>query len=184
MLGYDEYLQIGRNYGVKELENKKLVGEFLSSHPGLLKQTNYKITKASVQEILSDCLTNQKDTSMLCLIAIISYFKMNVIIINSTNKLMLEFLSMPDISLPMYVLYKDSYGKYKIKTTPISQEKVAEMKTSIICLENYLKPLKPISAYKIEELINITKTVGIYNENEKKKKTELYDELTTALTWN
>ena len=181
--GYNDYLQIGRNYGVKELEIKKLVGESIQSYPAQLKQTNYKITKASVQEIMSDCLTCQTETSMLCLIAIICYFKMNVIMVDSTNKCMLEFISLPQITLPTYVLYKDAYGKYKIKTTPIFQDDIASMKKSMICLENYLKPLKPISIYKIDDLIQIAKIIGIYDETEKRKKPELYEQISNMIMW-
>jgi hypothetical protein len=181
--GYNDYLQIGRNYGVKELEIKKLVGESIQSSPAQLKQTNYKITKASIQEIMSDCLTCQKETNMLCFIAIICYFKMNVIMVDSTNKCMLEFISLPQITLPTYVLYKDAYGKYKIKTTPIFQDEIASMKKNMVCLENYLKPLKPISTYKIDDLIQIAKTIGIYDETEKKKKPELYEQISNMIMW-
>ena len=62
--GYNEYLQVNRNYGIKELEVKQKIIEYLNKTPGVLKQTNYKITKASVQEILSDFLTSQKEEQL------------------------------------------------------------------------------------------------------------------------
>ena len=181
--GYNDYLQIGRNYGVKELELKKLIGESIQSYPNQLKQTNYKITKVAIQEILSDLMTSQKETNMLCLIAMISYFKLNIIIVNSTNKLMLEFVCLPDITLPTYILYKDAYGKYSIKTTPIYKVEIEMMKSTMVCLENYIKPLKPISTYKIDDLIFIAKKVGIYNETDKPKKNELYEQINNNIMW-
>ena len=181
--GYNDYLQIDRNYGVKELEIKKKVCDSIQASPNQLKQTNYKITKVAIQEIMSDFLTCQKETSMLCLIAIICHFKMNIVMVDSTNKLMLEFLSLPDITLPTYVLYKDTYGKYKIKTTPIFQDEIALMKSTMICLENYIKPLKPISTYKLEDLVELAKKMGVYNETEKRKKTELYEQINNIMLW-
>lgn len=181
--GYNDYLQIGRNYGIKELEIKKMVGDSIQKCPSKLKQTNYKITKVSIQEILSDFLTTQKETSMMCLIAMIVHFNINVILVDSTNKFMLEFVSQIDVTLPTYVLYKDSFNKYKIQTTPLSLEHIMNMKKNMICLENYMKPLKTISAYKMEDLIQLAKTVGIYNETEKKKKNELYEQLNNVIMW-
>jgi hypothetical protein len=61
--GYDEYVEVDRNYGVKELEIKKLVGEHISANPYKIKNSNIKFTKATVQEVLSELLTIQKDTS-------------------------------------------------------------------------------------------------------------------------
>ena len=181
--GYNDYLQIGRNYGVKELELKKLIGESIQSYPNQLKQSNYKITKVAIQEILSDLMTSQKETNMLCLIAMISYFKLNIIIVNSTKKVMLEFVCLPDITLPTYILYKDAYGKYSIKTTPIYKVEIEIMKSTMVCLENYIKPLKPISTYKIDDLIFIAKKVGIYNETDKPKKNELYEQINNNIMW-
>ena len=72
--GYDEYIEVDRNYGVKELEIKKLVGQYISANPYKIKNSNIKFTKASVQEVLSELLTSQKDTSINCLIALLVYY--------------------------------------------------------------------------------------------------------------
>lgn len=182
--GYNEYLQVNRNYGIKELEIKQKVIEYLNQHPGVLKQTNYKITKASVQEILSEFLTSQKDTSILCFIAMISYFKMNIIMVDSTNRFMLEFLSNKDENLPTYVLYKDGYGKYKVNIEPITNDNIINMKNTLICLENYMRPLKSASNYKIDELVELAMKLGIYNENAKIKKNELYEQICEICKWH
>lgn len=180
---YNEYLQVNRNYGIKELEIKQTVIEYLNQNPGVLKQTNYKITKASIQEISSEFLTSQKDTSMLCFIAMISYFKMNIIMVDSTNRFMLEFISNKDENLPTYVLYKDSYGKYKVNIEPILTDTINNMKNTLISLENYMKPLKPASNYKIDELVGLAMKLGIYNENAKIKKNELYQQIYEICKW-
>ena len=182
--GYNEYLQVNRNYGIKELEAKQKIIEYLNKNPGILKQTNYKITKASVQEILSDFLTSQKETSMLCFIAMISYFKMNIIMVDSTNRFMLEFISNKDEDLSTYVLYKDGYGKYKVNIEPVFADNINNMKNTLICLENYMKPIKTASNYKIDDLIELARKLGIYNENMKYKKNDLYEQICEICKWH
>ena len=96
---------------------------------------------------------------------------------------MIEFLSNIDNELPTYVLHKDNFCKYKLQAEPISNKQVAEMKTTVYCLENYMKPLKAISNYRVEDLYVIAKQIGIYDEDKKYKKPDLYQELTEALLW-
>jgi hypothetical protein len=181
--GYGEYLEVDRNYGVKELEVKKQIGEFITKNPHAMKSTSTKMTKAAVQEILSELLTSQKETSMNSMMAILVYYKINLIMVNSTKLLMLEFVADKDNELPTYVLHKDAYGKYSVKTEPLTTDEIADMKNKMICLESYLKPLKTISSYHVEDLYKIAKQIGIYDENKKYKKTDLYQELSEALTW-
>jgi hypothetical protein len=53
----------------------------------------------------------------------------------------------------------------------------------MICLESYLRPLKPITNYKVDELEDFAKKIGIYDTNKKQKKTELYQEIIDACQW-
>lgn len=182
--GYDEYMQITRNYGVKELEIKKKIADDIIASPYKMKHTNYKITKIMVQEILSELMTSQKDTSMLCLYSMAVHYNIRILIVDSTQKLLLDFL--PDTSntdVKTFVLYKDSYGKYKVDLEELSVDKVHEMKSTKICLENFMKPFKAISNYKLNELEEIAKKVGVYDETKKYKKNDLYDEITHKCTW-
>jgi hypothetical protein len=181
--GYGEYLEVDRNYGVKELEVKKHIGDFITKNPHTMKTTGTKMTKAAVQEILSELLTSQKDTSMNSMMAILVYYKINLIIVNSTKLLMLEFVADKDNELPTYVLYKDAYGKYSVKTEPLTNDEITDIKNKMICLESYLKPLKSISNYKVEELEELAKKMGIYEKYKKYKKTDLYQEISEASTW-
>jgi len=182
--GYDEYMQISRNYGVKELEIKKKIADDIIASPYKMKHTNYKITKIMVQEILSELMTSQKSTSMLCLYSMAVHYNIRILIVDSTQKLLLEFL--PDTSntdVKTFVLYKDSYGKYKLDLEELSTDKVNDLKTKMICLENFTKPFKAISNYKLNELEEIAKKVGVYDETKKYKKNELYEEITHKCNW-
>jgi hypothetical protein len=171
--GYDEYLEIHRNYGVKELEIKKNVADMVKETPSVFKLTNYKMTKVSIQEILSELLTSQKETSMISLIAIIIFYKVNIVLLNPTTKCVLELISNKDSELPYYVLIKEE----------LSKEDIEVRKEEWFCLESYLKPLKPISSYKAEELITISKKLAIHDSEEKLKKPELYEKISEYAKW-
>jgi hypothetical protein len=180
--GYDEYLEIHRNYGVKELEIKKNVSDMVKENPSAFKLTNYKMTKASVQEILSELLTSQKETSMISLMAIIIFYKINIVLLNPTTKCALEFISNKDSELSYYVLIKEG-NRYSINIEELSKENINSRKEDWFCLESYLKPLKPISSYKLEELIAISKKLGIHQPEEKVKKPELYEKISEHAKW-
>jgi hypothetical protein len=181
--GYEEYLQITRNYGVKELEIKKQVADHIQKNPTKMKQVNTKITKIMIQEILSELLTSQKETSLLCLYGLVVFYTMNVILVDPTERFMLEFISDTSAESPTFVLYKDTYGKYKINTQPLTLDQISELRTKMTGLENFTKPLKAISQYKLSELEDLAKKIGIYNETKKYKKNGLYEELAAACMW-
>lgn len=181
--GYAEYLQITRNYGVKELEIKKQVADHIQKNPNKMKQVNTKITKIMIQEILSELLTSQKETSLLCLYGLVVFYNMNVILVDPTERFMVDFISDKTAESPTFVLYKDSYGKYKINTQPLTLDQISELRTKTTSLENYTKPLKPVSQYKLYELEDLAKKLGIYNETKKYKKNGLYEELAAVCMW-
>jgi len=181
--GYAEYLQITRNYGVKELEIKKQVADHIQKNPTKMKQVNTKITKIMIQEILSELLTSQKETSLLCLYGLVVFYTMNVILVDPTERFMLEFISDTSAESPTFVLYKDTYGKYKINTQPLTLDQISELRTKMTSLENYTKPLKAVSQYKLSELEDLAKKIGIYNETKKYKKNGLYEELAASCMW-
>jgi hypothetical protein len=148
-----------------------------------MKETNYKITKAAVQEIMSDFLTNQKETDFQCLLALCVYYKINVVIVHSNGKLMLEFTSNSDEETPYYVLKKDSYGKYSVDTDKKSRADIQEMKTRLFCLVNYMKPIKAASHYKTDDLESLAKKLGVLDTTKKYKKAELYQIVQNASNW-
>jgi len=180
--GYDEFLQVNRNYGVKELEIKKKVADMVKEKPNFFKFTNQKVTKASIQEILSELLTSQKETSILCLIAMTIYYNVNIILINSTKQFMVEFISNKDVELPTYVFQKDD-KRFAVNIDQVTKETILDMKETMVCLENYVKPLKPMSSYKVEDLIKLATKIGLYNPDEKIKKPDLYEKLSEAMKW-
>jgi len=181
--GYDEYMSIDRNYGIVKLETKQKIGNFIKEQPTKMKTTNYKITKINIQEIMSELLTVQKDTSIICLLALSVYYNINIILLHPNKKLMLEFISNQGIEQPYYVIQKESYGKFTVDTEKKTIEDINKMKETKICLENYFKPIKAISHYKVEELENMALKIGIFDETKKYKKQELFNIVGNAMTW-
>lgn len=184
--GYNDYLQIDHNYGVKELEEKQHISKFMKENVMKIKNTNYKLTNVAIQEILSELMTSQKDTSILCLIVIIVYYNINVLIVNDTTKCMLEFWCnkdrIPDINNSSeqddaltYVLYKTENGKYKLQYENIGSFQINDLKEKYVVLESYNKYIKAISNYKVEELEDYAKKFGVFDESKKYKKAELYE---------
>jgi len=182
--GYDEYLQVSRNYGVKELEIKQKVSKWLQTNLSKMKNTNIKVTKVAMQEIMSELITSVKETSIMAMLAMITHFNINVILVDSTGALMLDFKADRDNDLTQtFVLQKDSFGKYKIRTDSFSKEQAEEFKKPMVCLESHLRPLKPITNYQTDELKTLARRLGGFDENYKYKKAELYEELTEAMRW-
>ena len=173
--GFNEYNEIQRNYGVVELEIKKKIADYLKDNSSNMKQTNYKITKIKIQEIMSELLTSQKMTSYECLLAMCVFYKINIAIIFSNDKIMTEFISSNDEETPFYILNKDSYGKYKVDTVKKTWKDIQEMKQTRVCLDNYLKPMKSISNYTIPNLEELATKLGVFDVTNKYKKQELYE---------
>jgi hypothetical protein len=184
--GYKDYLQIGRNYGVRELEEKQKILEFVKTNSSKVKNTNYKITNVAIQEILSELMTVQKQTSMLVLISMLVYYNINLLIVDKTGKCMLEFWANKD-NIPRmdtiktddnaltYILYKNEQGKYKLQLENLATSKIYELKNNLIVLDHYNKSLKSMTNYKVDELETMAKKLGLLNDNKKYKKNELYD---------
>jgi hypothetical protein len=172
--GHNDYLQVGRNYGIRLLEVKKEIGEWIQKNPSKMKQTNYKITKASVQEIMSECLTSPRDTSPLSLLAYLSFFNMNAVIMNESEKLAIKFVGCVDAENPTYLLKRDSYGRYKIKEEPLTLDELTALDNTCFILDNYERPLKTISNYKTDQLEALAKKMGVFDAGKKYKKADIY----------
>lgn len=172
--GHNDYRQVGRNYGIRLLEVKKEIGEWIQKNPSKLKQTNYKITKASVQEIMSECLTSPRDTSPLSLLAYLSYFNLNAVVMNESEKLAIKFIGCVDAENPTYMLKRDAYGRYKIKEEPLTADELSSLENTCFILDNYERPLKSISNYKTDQLESLAKKMGVFEEGKKYKKADLY----------
>lgn len=170
---YGEYTSIHHNYNMRELEWKHELSKEISKTPTLIKNSNHKVTKACVQEILSDLMSNIQITNINCLIAITVYRNINIIIMNHTKKLRMEFSS-GDNDNNTYVIYKNDNNRYSVQFDSLSEPDLIDIRNSSYLIDNENKPLKSVGSYKVDELIQMVKIFDAYNNNTKYKKNDLY----------
>lgn len=189
--GMKEFEYIGKKYANRELEEKQKIMEHFKKNPSSMKQMNFKVTNVLLQEILSDLMTNKK-TSLATFLAFVSYYKKRVFIVRKNTYLMYNFensgfqVSSPekDISEDMdFVIlhYNPETKSYGIDTE-ITQEKVANIIDTKCLLSGFLKPLKGVSTYKVEELEEMGNKMGL-TWYPKIKKNELFELIQNEALW-
>jgi hypothetical protein len=179
--GYADYVQIGRNYGARELEIKQAAAKDIQGDPSKLKRANIKMTKVAIQEILSELVAIQKTTSIMVTYALASFFKMNIILANETKKTFLEIKLAEEF--PTILIYKEGASnlqRYKLNLTPMTNMELSEFSSNWFRLENNIKPLKPITFYKTDQLFEMALKLGITNIYKKK---ELHTSISTMVQW-
>jgi len=171
--GYDQFLEIGNKYANIELEEKMKIIDFMKKNPHILKNTNQKITKVKLQEILSDLMSNQH-TSRFSFPLYCLYYSVSVFIVIEKTYLFLGIHDPEAKTIIVYYTPRGKYGNYTVdlETTP---EKIEKIKEEMVCLDSFEKPFKGISSYKSDELEQIAKKMGVFDETRKMKKTELYE---------
>jgi hypothetical protein len=135
---------------------------------------------------MSELMTIQNETSMFCLLAILVFFDMNVIMIEHTSRFFIEFLSNKTETTPVFLIQRDEKRRYHIKCDPITVDEIKILKEERLCLENFMKPIKPISSYKVNEIEEILQKIGVFKEGEKDlkmKKQDLYELLKKNVVW-
>ena len=205
--GYDNFLLINQKYGNKELEEKQMMIEFIKTNSPKWKNSNYKVSKILIQEMMSECLINKQSGFLSCITMSVFYNKI-IIIVNQSKNSYLSFSPAKDMDETtnyenIAVLYYNKNGlshhknkhnnlqiTYSIDLHTINSndyiDKIKEIHTNMYCLENYEKPLKGISTYKIKELVNIANKMNMFqNESEIAllKKQELYDKIYSYCLW-
>lgn len=171
---YEEYLMVHHKHNGIEMEWKHKLSNQVTECPAKLKLSNHKVTKANIQEILSDFMTSPYKTNQLCVVAVTVYHNINIIIMNSTHNMRMEFLSGSSTN-DTYIINKNERNHYSINTQAASVAELENIRNHSFLIENNEKPLKSIGTYKVDELIEYAKLFGLHNDHEKYKKNELYD---------
>ena len=171
---YAEYLMIHHKHNAIEMEWKQQLSKQVNEYPAKLKQSNHKVTKANIQELLSDFMTSPYKTNLLCVVTVTVYHNINIIIMNSTNNMRMEFIADSSVK-DTYILHKNDRNHYSIDMEPICDVELEKLRNRSFLIENNEKPLKSIGTYKVDELVHYAKLFGLYNDHEKYKKNELYD---------
>lgn len=182
--GYQQYLDacVYGFYNV-ELDEKQKIVDTLIKIPKCLKETNYKVSNQASQEIFGKLMAQTTDTLDL-VIAYSVYFNLNVYILFEHTYL--EFLTKLDdgtTSVENVIISAEKIGakitdySYKLldNGTPISRDELNAFLDPRYKLESYCKTMRGCSAYKMEELVAISKKVDVYEK--KINKQELYERI-------
>jgi uncharacterized protein (DUF427 family) len=190
--GYGEYLTIGSRYGNRELEEKQKMIAYFKENPKCLKTTNHKITNGNIQEIYSEYLSFQNETTLMGVIGLAVYYNIRILLVDSSKNIYLDYHTHTNdtsTEIKTCILYKNKgirgQTKYcfdmSMSTSTSMNENIEseeKIKNTMLCLEHYTKPLKAISTYKSCDLDEIVKKLNINDDSIKKiKKQELYNKI-------
>jgi hypothetical protein len=168
--GYEEYAQIGRGYSNFELNEKQKIVATIQNSPTILKQTNQKMTKDKIKEIMSEVMSG-KNMGLSTLPAFAAvYNKRIIVILKNTMRIDVSAEGAEDT----IVIRKNNKGMF----APDLDANVGIIEHETHCFHQIDKPLRPVSTYKLEELVEIAGLLEVPYEN--KKKPELYLELVRA----
>jgi hypothetical protein len=175
--GYNEYMQVGRNYAVRELAEKQRVLEFTRTHRTEMKATNIRVTNVAIQEIQSELMTSQRDTSMMALVALAVYYRVNLIIMGVNQKCVMEIRTgSMDEGVHTFLIQKMARDKYKIRPENLSRTRVETILRETVSLYSFEKPLAPISSFKVDELHELYAKLG-FSDTKKVGKSEMYQKI-------
>lgn len=170
--GYDEYQFLDSHKFRKEKELKISNIEIMKKNNSLLKQNKIKISDYETD------LLNSRKISVSTLQGLAAYNELNIIYVRNKSY---YFFNFNDTDIPI-IIY-DNGKSYSCDISP-SQESVEMVKFKYYHIENPDKPIKGISTYKVNELIEICKKLDIPTQLESGKskgKKQLYDELKVNL---
>ena len=169
--GYDEYLKIDIHYGNTSISERQRACEYITKNINM-KMVNHKITKASIEEALSELICPEKQTSYYALCALCSYYKMKIIIVNNDKKYYIEFFN--TISYEKTHILQVTPQGYKIIFEDANDEDIDSVTKNKIKYEHFVKPLKGLSAYKVDDLRKMAQKINI---DHNKTKQELYNNI-------
>jgi len=182
--GEADYWEIGNKYKNVELAEKQRIIDFINRDKATFKRRFQKMSNVGIQEIMAELMIDKK-TSWKTFFAMCAYYEFRAVVIY--EKTYLYFSPTSDKPLETYLFNRTKEGHISVLIEPISAERIAEIKTTCICLDqNPEKPLKAVSNYKVDELIDLAEKLGLdikqglYN---KWKKSDWYDSIVCKCKW-
>ena len=162
--GEMEYAMIRTNYGKRKVDEKMKIYSWLKDNKEVIKKfPSMKITNVMYQEMLSELMCVQSDTGFLSLIAFALYYKINIYLVNEIKKTYLEFLGQTEEEEKSSQKSTNHCFLFKLdRGYRLSYEPMFNIIESMIKLENYQKPLKAISNWKVVELEELAKKLGLH----------------------
>jgi hypothetical protein len=179
IFGYESF-QYSEKQSTIEMSEKQKIIDFIKENPKILKTTGYKITNTLGQEILSDLMTMGENPILFIAYAV--YYKINIVVFfvrDKQTKFYLEIVPETHEKV-VYLFYDVKMKKYGVELNSDSQIE-ADFRDKLLSIENFQKPLKAISHYKMSDLQTMAMKLGV-SIDEKKKKEELYTALIRETT--
>lgn len=126
-------------------------------------------------------MANNQCISMKTFIALCIASNINIMFIE--NRKCFEIIFDSDETVPTYVVH--CFKNFSMSTycyeTDVSQNNIEDYRNNMFKWESVDKPLKAVSYYKLEELIDICKRFDIIGAIKNKTKKELYELIVTKL---
>jgi hypothetical protein len=189
--------------GIKrEMEIKQDMLDKFMKKPALLKTGNHKMTNVAIDEYCADLHIKKKD-DLHSLVGFSIFYSVNIMVVCHSRSFYVEFtvenneddaIEKTKQNLPIVIVYdekenvfvldamngrmndmRDYNGVYNpMELVDKREQQVNEWKNKYLCLENYKKPLKGISGYKVADLEIMIKKLGIV-EYKGNKKQDMYE---------
>jgi hypothetical protein len=182
--GEADYWVIGNKYKNAELTEKQKMVDYINSDTTRFKRRFPKMSNVGIQEIAAELMVDKK-TSWKTFFAMCAYYEFRAIVVYENTYL--DFSPISDASISTYLFHRTKEGHISVLTEPLTEERIAEIKTTHLCLDqNPEKPLKAVSNYKVDELIDLAERLGvdikqgIYN---KWKKADWYNSVINKCKW-
>ena len=169
--GFGTYEYPGTTSYVNEKKIKFECIESLRLNKQILKEKKIKNIKEDVEDELAQKSTISRKT----FIALCSIENHNILYIDNN-----KYYDIYNSELTNYHVVHCIGGKYCYETD-ITSEIIDKYKSSLFKCDNFEKPLKAISYYKLNELTDICKYLSFITDINKKNKKELYELLLEKL---
>ena len=182
--GYNDFQQIRRNHMIRKLDVQKEAIRIIQKDKTVMKQTNMKFTNIAIQEVLSDLLSINGDVNYQTAMSLCVLYKFNIYMLDCEKNSYLKFIPSEDNDYPMYLIKRDESNIYSVDIEPLSSDRLEKIENDRICLESYLKPMKTISNYKIDDLSTLASRMNLIDNNTKYKKKELYELVYNKIRWH
>jgi hypothetical protein len=178
--GFEKYEYPGTTSFVSEKEEKFKLIEHMRNNKQQLKTKKIK----NIKEDVEDELVNKQTIGMKTFIALCVVHNINIMYIHKRKCFELIF----DDKLPTHIVHcinnKDSSACNYCYEQNVVKEQIEKYKNEYFNWESFDKPLKAMSSYKLDELVELAKRLGLSEngvELSKKTKKEIYEMLVMNL---
>ena len=177
--GEAEYSMLGGRYKNAEIQEKQNILNYaLKNHSSLktaAKLNNYKLSNTRIQETEAEFMINKR-TSWNAFWFMCVFYKINAIV--QQSNVYMEFLV--DTSYPTYQFNRTNDKQVSVDCIPItSVDKITQDKLQICPFKEKL--LNGVCTYRLPELVEIARKLGVAPEVSKPTKNDWYNTIMSVL---